>query len=539
MNPKQSMYQLVRETAQAFPKRPALLFMGKEITYEQLLTEIDKAAYGLMQDGLKAGDVMTLCLANFFETVFLFYAANKLGILLHMVHPLTPAAQMKTFMTETGSRVLFITDSFWRTYAPLIDALPIRILLVNPMRTMGFIKQTAYRLINRKRLMGLIRTERMRNIDFYFEHCGETPTVANAHGPAVYLHSGGTSGTPKTIQLSSFAINALAMQVDYVMAEADFHGRHMLAVLPMFHGFGLCMGIHGMLIFGGADTLMPKFNAEQTIQMLKKDQISYIIGVPTLFNALLNHPQFAGPHLQNLRQAYVGGDFVSPALKERFNEVMKAHGSNARLLEGYGLTEVVSVCAVNTLTASKVGTVGKPLPGIAIQVVDLETRIVCPTEQPGEIAIHGETMMLGYLGETEQASSAFWTDATGVKWLLTGDYGFFDADGYLHFKQRLKRIVKVSGMPVMPSEIETILTAYPNVREAAAIGVPDEQLGHVIRVYLALKDKSIPIDERALKQTIQSQLSVFAVPKQIIILDELPKTVTGKVDTLAPQNRND
>lgn len=150
---------------------------------------------------------------------------------------------------------------------------------------MGLIKQIAYRLINRKRLKGLIRTERMQNVDFYFERFGETPTVANAHDPAVYLHSGGTSGTPKTIQLSSYAINALAMQVDYVMAEADFNRRHMLAVLPMFHGFVLCMGIHGMLVFGGADTLMPKFNAEQTIKMLKKNQISYIIGVPTLFNA--------------------------------------------------------------------------------------------------------------------------------------------------------------------------------------------------------------------------------------------------------------
>jgi long-chain acyl-CoA synthetase len=535
MNPKQSMYQLIRETAQAFPQRPALLFMGKEVTYEQLITEVDKAAYGLIQDGLKAGDVITLCLANFFETVYLFYAANKLGILLHMVHPLTPPAQMKTFMTETGSRVLFITDSFWGVYAPLLESMPIRILLVNPMRTMGLIKQTAYRLINRKRLKGLIRSERLKNVDFYFSRWGETPTVANAVGPAVYLHSGGTSGTPKTIQLSSFAINALAMQVDYVMAEADFNDRHMLAVLPMFHGFGLCMGIHGMLVFGGADTLMPKFNAKQTIQMIKKNQISYIIGVPTLFNALLHHPKFAGPHLQNLRQAYVGGDFVSPALKERFNTVMQEHGSNARLLEGYGLTEVVSVCAVNTLKASKEGTVGKPLPGIDIQVVDLETRMVCPADQPGEIAIHGETMMLGYLGETEQTSSAFFTDSSGVKWILTGDYGYFDTEGYLHFKQRLKRIVKVSGMPVMPSEIETILTAYPNVREAAAIGVPDEQLGHVIRVYLALKDQNSPIDETALKQRIKSQLSVFAVPKQIIILEELPKTVIGKVDTLSLQ----
>jgi long-chain acyl-CoA synthetase len=506
--------------------------MGLSVTYERLIEEIDRAAAGLEKEGYGVGDVITLCLPNVLDALSLFYAANKLGIRIHLVHPLTPIKPMRVFLDETGSKTLFIVDTQWRTYAPLLDEWKGRIFLVSPPRSLSFLKRTAYRLLNRKRLAGIAFSDRLMRADPLFALLKPTRTVQDAVSTAVLLHSGGTSGKPKTIELSNAAINALAMRTEHIMGEGDYENKHMLSVLPMFHGFGLCMGIHAMLVNGGVDHLMPKFNADRAIRMIKKDQLHFLIGVPSLFHALLNHPKFAGPHLKVLRQAYVGGDFVAPSLKERFNAVMAEHGSQARLLEGYGLTEVVTVCAVNTLKEEKDGTVGKPLPGIAIRAVDLTTRAFLEAGELGELVVSGDTLMNGYLDEDKSASSAFLLDDALRRWVLTGDYGTIDVDGYVVFKQRLKRIVKVSGMPVMPSEIETIAMAFDNVKECAAVGVPDEAKGNVIRLYVALHRPADSLKEADLKEAIKASLSVYAVPREIVILDALPKTIVGKIDAL-------
>jgi long-chain acyl-CoA synthetase len=531
------MYQLVKDSALATPKRIALRFSGIGLTYEQLHDQIDRAAAGLEQEGFVAGDVLTLCLPNVPDAVFLFYAANKLGIKVHLVHPLTPIKPMRTFLDETGSKTLFVVDTFQKTYEPLLADWSGRLVLVRPTRLLSKFKQLAYKLIHRKRLSPFADPKRTFFADRLFETSRETRTIEDANSPMVLLHSGGTSGQPKTIELSSGAINALAMRTDHILSESTYENMHMLSVLPMFHGFGLCMGIHAMLVVGGVDHLMPKFQADQAVKMIQKNQLHFLIGVPSLFHALLNHPQFAGPHLRYLRQAYVGGDFVAPSLKERFNAVMKQYGSQARLLEGYGLTEVVTVCAVNTLKDEKAGTVGRPLPGLDIQVVDVETRAFLNQGEAGELVVRGDTMMNGYMGEVAATGSAFLFDSEHRKWVLTGDFGLLDEEGYVVFKQRLKRIVKVSGMPVMPSEIETIAMAFENIKECAAVGVPHPEKGNIIRLFVSLRDPQIPLKEDRLTTTIKSQISVYAVPGDIVILDELPKTIVGKIDALALSKR--
>ncbi|MDY0278866.1 MAG: AMP-binding protein, partial [Acholeplasma sp.] len=290
-------------------------------------------------------------------------------------------------------------------------------------------------------------------------------------------------------------------------------------------------GVHAMLVFGGADTLMPKFDANKTIQLLKGNKINYLIGVPTLFEALLNHPEFSGPHLKNLRQAYVGGDYVSPSLKQRFNQVMADNQSHAQLLEGYGLTEVVTVCAVNTIFDQKMGTVGKPLPGIDIKIIDLETRETLPINESGEIAVSGPTRMNGYLNDTQATNSTF-LSIDGKTYVLTGDYGAIDEDGYIIFKQRLKRIIKVSGMPVLPSEIETLVSSMPGISEVAAVGVKDQDRGNMIKLFITLKPGiTKKISDEEIKSKIKSELSIYAVPKSIVYLDKMPKTIIGKIDT--------
>jgi len=534
MNPNHSLYDTVVTTASLHKDNDALFFMGKAVKYPELVARIDEAASGFAGAGIVAEDVVTVCMPNVFETIYAFYALSKLGAIAHMVHPLTPYAQMKGYMTHAASKMLVILDTMYPTYAKLVEELAITIVLICPVATFRGIKPFAYRLINRKKLKPIVWSDRV--LAFATFAAGKPAAKAarvGARETAVYLHSGGTSGQPKTIELSAFAINTLAFQTQYVMDEPDFNGRHMLGVLPMFHGFGLCMGIHAMLAYGGTDTLMPKFKAEETIELIKRNRINYVIGVPTLFESLLRHPKFAGKHLRNLRRTYVGGDFVATKLKDDFSRVCKEWGSSAELLEGYGLTEMVTVLAVNTPFDKKPDSVGHPLPGIVVKILDVANQSEVPMGVPGEIAVSGETMMNGYLHDPA-ATAATIVDIQGTKFVRTGDYGSLDVDGHVHFKQRLKRIVKVSGMPVLPSEIETLVTGFPEVLEAAAIGVPDADRGNMIKLFVTIKSdhRPGPTDE-AFKKAIKEQLSVYAVPKAIVRLEKMPRTVVGKIDTNA------
>ena len=534
MNPNHSLYDIVATTASLHPENDALFFMGKAVKYPELVARIDTAAAGFEGAGIGAEDVVTVCMPNVFETIYAFYALSKLGAIAHMVHPLTPIAQMRGYMKHADSKMLVILDTMYHTYAPLVDELGVKLVLCSPVSTFSGIKPFAYRLINRKKLKGIAYGERILPFSAFAVGRPAAKTArTDPHAAAVYLHSGGTGGQPKTIELSAFAINTLAFQAQFVMEEPDFNGRHMLAVLPMFHGFGLCMGIHAMLAFGGTDTLMPKFKADETIELIKRNRVNYVIGVPTLFESLLNHPKFQGSHLVHLRRAYVGGDFVATKLKEDFSRVAKAWGSTAELLEGYGLTEMVTVLAVNTPSDRKPDSVGHPLPGIAVKILDVANQSEVPMGVCGEIAVAGDTMMNGYLHDPGATAQTI-IELKDGKFLRTGDYGYLDVDGHIHFKQRLKRIVKVSGMPVMPSEIETLVTGMPEILEAAAIGVPDAERGNMIRLFITVKPDHRPgPGDEEIKKRIREHLSVYSIPKQIVRIEKMPRTVVGKIDTNA------
>lgn len=526
-----SLYQAVKNTAEQYPENNALLFMGKNVKYHELVKKVDSFASGLKDIGIKQGDVVTMALPNVFEAVYSLYAVNKLGVIAHMVHPVTPVKQMQKFIKTTGSKTLIVMDTFYDHYAKLLDD-GVRMILVNPTSEFGLIKQLGYKVINRKKLKNIQYNEKLMKFDSIYSDNQVEPAVTDPKMTSTYLHSGGTSGEPKTIELSNYAINFLASKFSYIMGVDDFTNKHMLAVLPLFHGFGLCMGVHGILRFGGTDTLMPKFNVEEAIKLIKNNQINYLIGVPSLFEALLHHPEFSNPNIKNLDQAFVGGDYVALDLKNRFDRAMEKVGSQARLLEGYGLTEVVTVCSVNTLRDHNQSSVGKTLPDLEMGIVDMETHEFLPENQDGIIVVSGPTMMNGYLKDPEATNETI-LKKKNKKWIMTGDLGFIDENGYVHFKQRLKRIIKVSGIPVLPAEIENLLMSYDSIMEVAAIGIPDEIKGNMVKLFVVFAKDKPKINNDKLKDIIKLNLGNYAVPKEIVELDVLPKTDIGKTNVLA------
>jgi long-chain acyl-CoA synthetase len=530
MEKNTTLYGALLASCTRYPNRTALIYMSRKISYVSLLSKVNGLAQGLFDYGVRANDVISVCLPNIPSAVHLLYAINQLGAIANLIHPLMKYDQMRGVMKETKSRLLFVLDSAFVEFAPLKED-GVRVIACSPVHDINPIVKVAYLMQNRQKLKNIAKIDK---IDSFYSKIGAFSYDNDYQKDAVYLHSGGTTGKPKVVALSSFSINALASNGLDILGIEDTNHKFMLAVLPIFHGFGLCMGMHACLAFGACNTLMPKFHSQQVVKFLKRKQISFIIGVPILFEALLRNKHFKGAMLKNLIICFVGGDFVAPSLIERFNQHMARFDSPARLYEGYGLTEVVTVCSVNNNRHHKAGTVGKILPNVAMKVVDLETRADLPFGRDGELYVRGETMMNGYRFLNDEQDQPFVKDKDGVVWIATGDYGSLDEDGFVYFRQRLKRIIKVSGINVFPNEIEGAVMDLGTVHECAAIAIKDEKLGNAIKLFVVL-DRSLPKSniDAEINEIVVKRCGVYAVPKEIAYLESLPKTLVGKVDTKA------
>lgn len=529
MNKHQTMYQAIEESSFNFSKCDALWYMYRTYSYSHLINKIHSCANKLIEIGYKKDDVITICLPNIPISVYLFYAINQIGAIANLVHPLMKNVQLLEIMKKTNSKLLFCLDTSYDEFASF-EQNDIVVIPCSPVLESSTILKIGYSIQNHRILKKLKCIKRSYcDKDFL---CSKPLLTCEEdyHKDSVYLHSGGTTGEPKTIALSSFAINALAAQGADIMGINDATRYHMLAVLPMFHGFGLCMGIHAMICHGGCDTLMPKFDAKLAIKHIEKNRLSFLIGIPILYEALLQNPRFRGRKLKHLHIAFVGGDFVSKSLLDRFNERMVEAGSKCRLYEGYGLTETVTVSHVNIEAKHKEKSVGHALNNIKTRIVDLETGLDLPHHREGEIYISGETLMNGYRFE-KVINNPFVVDANGVKWIKTGDLGMLDEDNYLYFKQRLKRLIKVNGINVFPSEIENAVRSLQEVYECAAIGIADTKRGNMVKLFVVLNKYIAPLNiDDKICGIIQDKCGVYALPKEIVYLAKLPKTLLGKID---------
>lgn len=530
-----TLYGAVKSAALS-PVGDALIYMGRRISYPRLMREIDAAAAELVARGVKRGEPVTVCLPNIPQSVILFYALNKIGAVAQMVHPLAPCEQLGRYMREVGSKLLYIPDIFAEKYDSLIRE-GVATVLCSPAHYLGRFKRTAFGLANAKKIRPY---KKLKNVAFYGDGVGKNQNAeefTDPKAPAVYLHSGGTSGAPKTIVLSSESINALCDNSYDILGIKRFDGGCMLAVLPLFHGFGLAMGVHAMLCHGGTDTLLVKFHTRDTIRLIERNEINYLIGVPALYEALLKNPDFTGDKLKNLRQAFVGGDYVPKRLLADFNARMEQYGSSARLYEGYGLTETVTVCAVNTTDAHRDGSVGKALGGMEIAAFDSDLRRL-PAGEIGELCVAGDELMLGYLSDPEDNAGVFFTHE-GRRFVRTGDLGCVDSDGFVFFKSRIKRMAKVNGMPVFPSEIEKlVMDERDDVREACAAAVPDDRTGSAVVLFVVPAEADLSEESRRalaseLGDFVENRLGSFSRPKRVVFRDRFPQTLVGKVDVNA------
>ncbi len=524
-----TLYQAVarHETSDA----PALYFEKKSISFRTMLQNIRKMIRFLQTNGVQKEDVVTVALPNIPSSVYLFYALDAIGAVQNIVHPLTKAQGIVETMRETGSHCAVVLETLYGEHAELFAKTGDTFFFANPMYDRSFFMRHAFYLQYKK----VKKSEKMLALDA-FHACQEQMEIAgrDAFEDSIYLHSGGTTGTPKVIALSDDSINSLADKTDGIIGE-DVRGKGMLAVLPAFHGFGLGMGIHTPLCRGAASALMIKFNAGKVIDWINQNKVNYIIGVPLLYQKLMQHEKFDTAKLQNLDCCFVGGDKVHPSGLTAFNDKMIEKGSPCRLLEGYGLTETVTVCCVNPKEGYKLGSVGLPLRGITIEIRDDAGEKV-EAGTLGEVYVSGDTLMNGYLHDTA-ATSATIVESDGCKWVKTGDLGYMDEDGFLYLKERIKRMFKVSGMNVYPSEVEKLVTDSPDVLDAS-MEFFETPKPHMILFVIRHRDsqKSEDALRAEMMQILEANVLKYSLPQKIVFLDAFPQTKVGKIDHNAFQD---
>ncbi|MGC4117802.1 MAG: AMP-binding protein [Myxococcales bacterium] len=530
--PKRTMYQAIAQVAARYPKATALEFMGRRTTYEKLLADVDRCADVLSSMGLKKGDRATLALPNTPHAVIAFYALNKLGVVASMIHPLSAPPEIEFFLRESDSTWAFGLDAFYPKFREVLARTPTRRVVVcsiseylGPLQRLGFALTTG-----RKIAPVPNDPEVLRWPDLMSRPAPAAPAAAlDPDELAVILYSGGTTGRPKGIMLSSMNFNCLGQQT--LAQHPVTPGMSMLAILPMFHGFGLGVCVHTILLAGGVCLLVPRFTAESVAKLIRKKRPNFMAGVPTLYEALTRSPDFRKADLSCLTAAFAGGDRVPHSIKEEFDAVVRARGGTVVLREGYGLTECVTACMVMPAKHYRQESMGVPYPDALVKVVDRETLAECPPGTEGEICVNSPTLMLGYLNEPAETAKTLRRHADGRVWLHTGDAGTMDADGFFYFKQRFKRLVKVSGVAVYPTQIEDVLHAHPEVALACAIGIPDLEKMARIKAFVVLREPGKASD--ALKQQLlehcKKNLNTWSCPRELEFRPDLPKTLVGKV----------
>jgi long-chain acyl-CoA synthetase len=355
--------------------------------------------------------------------------------------------------------------------------------------------------------------------------------------PAAILFSGGTTNLPKGIVLThrNFIAEGTAAGKWCGLKAGD----SILAVLPLFHGFGLGVCVNAALMAGGKTILVPQFSAAIVAERIRKDRPSVLVGVPTLFEALARDPSLASADLSCLKACYCGADTLPRQVKERFEALVAARGGQVRLLEGYGLTEAVTAIMAMPIGTYREGSIGVPLPGMAAKICVPGKTEEAPVGTEGEICVSGPAVMPGYLDDPQATAEALRKHADGSTWLHTGDLGRRDADGFFYFSLRLKRMIKSSGFNVYPAQVEATLRHHVGVADACVIGVPDpQQIERVVAYVVPGPGLGAGADtERELIAYCQDHLIKWSCPREIRFVDELPLTKVGKVDYRALARR--
>ena len=528
-----SMYDALYEASCKWPRNTALEYGNRQFTYHELIKKIDRIARALKAIGIEKGDRVTICMPNTPEAVAMFYAINEVGAVANMVHPLSSETEMADYLKKSHSKAMLCIDAAYPRVEPILKSTEVEhLIVISATRSMELIVKILYWLtkgrknhIKKNQQTMLWDTFLMQSSKFV----GNPHARVDSDALAVILYSGGTTGKPKGVMLSNLNFNAEALISQYYGPEILKTKGSFLTFLPNFHAFGLGICTHIPLYWGMRVILVPQFNAKKLKFYMKKYHFSVLCGVPAVFEAMMRG-KFGKKDLKSLTTAISGGDAISLPEKQKINQFLKDHGSSADLRVGYGLTEATGVVAFSPAGVTDADIIGYALPDCKFFIQDLKTKQEAAPGQDGEILIYGPTTMLGYLDNPKETAASF-TTIKGRKYLKTGDIGFIDKKGLLHFKARLKRVIITNGYNVYPSQVEAAIMRSKSVKKCAVIGAPNSAHGETVKAFIVLKDDANSRAARGeIAKNLKKYLAKYEIPREYRYVAELPLTKMNKID---------
>ena len=533
--PKTAMGEQVLQIAKTYPDNIALSFFGRNIKYYQLADMIHCVAKSFVSLGVKKGDKVTLCMPNVPQTVYSLYALNIIGAVVSVIHPLSSEEEIIYYLKETCSDVVVTLDLFYDKINNVKSRQKIKKLIVSSISDeFSLLMAIGFKITKGRKISKPTFSDDVISWNDFVKsgkkYNGEYINNIDINDTAVILFSGGTTGVSKGVELSNYNFNCLAYQT-VEMSHENITGKSMLAAMPMFHGFGLGVCVHTMLCFGGCSILVPRFTADEYVNLIIKNKPNFIAGVPTLFEAICSNNSFKGVDLSFLKGVFSGGDSLPVDLKTKFDEFLAQHGSSTKIREGYGATECVTASCLTPYNVEKEGSIGLPFPDTYYKICELGTTIEVEYGQYGEICIAGPTVMKGYLNHPDETANSLEKHEDGYLWLRTGDLGYMDSDGFVFFKQRIKRMIITSGYNVYPSQIESILNNHESVFMSCVIGVPDKYKIQKVKAYIVLNDEYLPTDETKANiiEYCKKHIAKYAMPYEMEFRKSLPTTKVGKI----------
>ena len=542
--PDVSMFGMLKIAAEHQPNADAYDYFGTKCSFGGLVEKIKKISAAYSSIGVRKGDIVTIIMPNTPEAVISIYALNRMGAVANILHPLSAQEEIKDHINRVNSKVLLAVDICAEKIANIIDGTKLKTVIVaSAGNSMPFIMKKLYALKCIKSFKYDKSDKRYISWNEFAKKQAPVkeckPTGEQNKEVAVILHSGGTTGTPKDIMLSNYNFNSFGIQA--VLTLRDVHaGDKILAILPIFHGFGLGVCVHVSFCFGACSVLIPQFNAKQFTSIIKKHKPSMLFGVPTLYDALLKAKGMDKIDFSFLKYAVSGGDTLPEKLEKAVNEFFAAHNSDVKLCEGYGMTEGLAALCLSVGDSYKSRTIGKPLIGTEMCIVEPGTTNVLPAGEDGELCVSGPTVMIGYRNNPEETANTLLTHADGKIWLHTGDMAMIDADGFVHYILRIKRMMITSGFNVYPTQIESVVEELDYVEKCVVVSVPHQYKKEVAKAYIVLrngKEKSAATKEE-IRRYCKKKLMHYSVPYFYEFVDVLPKTAYNKIDFMKLQKES-
>ncbi|PRO64972.1 long-chain-fatty-acid--CoA ligase [Alkalicoccus urumqiensis] len=511
--------------AEQVPDKEAVEFLGRSWTYEKLYEEASAFAGALQNLGVEKGTRVAVMLANTPQSVVGYYGILLAGGIVVQTNPLSVERELEHQLVDSGAEVILCLDLVYPKVSAVKERTSLKHIIVTSISdSLPFPKNCIYPFIQKRKNGISVKITPSSTLHRYKELLQQKKTyepqpLDPAADLALLQYTGGTTGPAKGVMLTHRNLVANTTQCMRWMYKIDHGNEVLLCALPFFHVYGMTVGMNFSIMDQSKMVILPKFDPEEVLKTIEKQKVTIFPGAPTMYIGLIHQPSVTKYDLSSIRVCISGSAPLPLEVQQRFEEL-----TGGKLNEGYGLTEASPVTHFNLMWGKRPqGSIGLPWPDTEVRILSQETGLEAGPGEVGELLIRGPQVMQGYWKQPEETAIALQDG-----WLYTGDMGYMDEEGYFYIVDRKKDMIIAGGFNIYPREIEEVLYEHPDVKEAAAVGIPDPYRGETVKVFLVVQDGK-ELTEETLDTFCRERLAAYKIPRQYEFRTELPKTMVGKI----------